>query len=228
MLEVEGGEEKGIKVVVIEGEERLCTRNLVRGSQVYGEQLISIDGVEYRVWDPFRSKLAAAIIKGLKHLPIDRASSVLYLGASTGTTVSHISDIAEKGIVYAVESAPRVARELIERVAKRRRNVIPIVEDARRYEHYPAMAGKVDIIYCDIAQQDQTDIAVANAKAYLKDGGYLMLVVKTRSIDVTKEPRSIVEDEVAKLRKNGFSIEEVIYLEPFDKDHAMVIARYML
>ncbi|MFN4336309.1 MAG: fibrillarin-like rRNA/tRNA 2'-O-methyltransferase [Candidatus Nitrosocaldus sp.] len=228
MLEVEGGEEKGIKVVVIEGEERLCTRNLVEGSQVYGEQLISIDGVEYRVWDPFRSKLAAAIIKGLRHLPIDRASRVLYLGASTGTTVSHISDIAYKGIVYAVESAPRVARELIERVAKHRRNVIPIVEDARRYEHYPAMAGKVDIIYCDIAQQDQTDIAVANAKAYLKDGGYLMLVVKTRSIDVTKEPSSIVEEEVAKLRKNGFSIEKVIYLEPFDKDHAMVIARYKL
>ncbi|MEM3916884.1 MAG: fibrillarin-like rRNA/tRNA 2'-O-methyltransferase [Candidatus Nitrosocaldus sp.] len=226
MLEVEGAEEKGIKVVEVGGEERLCTRNLARGIQVYGEQLVSIDGVEYRLWDPFRSKLAAAMIKGLKHLPIDGSSRVLYLGASTGTTVSHISDIAYKGIVYAVESAPRVARELIERVAKYRRNVIPIVEDARRYEQYPAMAGKVDVIYCDIAQQDQTDIAIANAQAYLKDKGYLMLIVKTRSIDVTKEPRSIVEEEVAKLRKNGFSIEKVIYLEPFDKNHAMVIARY--
>ncbi|GBC73825.1 hypothetical protein HRbin04_01231 [archaeon HR04] len=226
MIEVEEAEEKGIKVVEVEGEERLCTRNLARGVQVYGEQLISIDGVEYRVWDPFRSKLAAAIIKGLKHLPISVSSKVLYLGASTGTTVSHVSDIAYKGIVYAVESAPRVARELIERVAKHRRNVIPIVEDARRYEHYPAMAGKVDVIYCDIAQQDQTDIAIANAKAYLKDKGYLMLIVKTRSIDVTKDPKSIVEEEVEKMRSNNFSIEKVIYLEPFDKDHAMVIARY--
>ncbi len=219
-------ESKYLKRVTIDREERLCTRNLVKGMQVYGERLVSIDGVEYRVWDPFRSKLAAAIIKGLKHLPIDEDSRVLYLGASTGTTVSHVSDLAYNGVVYAVEHAPRVARELIERVAKHRSNVIPIVEDARGYDSYYGITGKVDLLYCDIAQQDQTEIAVANAKAYLKHGGYLMLVVKARSIDVTKEPESIVKAEVSKLKDNGFSIEQVVYLEPFDKDHALVLARY--
>ncbi len=219
-------ESKYLKRVTIDREERLCTRNLVKGIQVYGERLVNIDGVEYRVWDPFRSKLAAAIIKGLSHLPIDEDSKVLYLGASTGTTVSHISDLACNGVVYAVEHAPRVARELIERVAKHRSNVIPIVEDARSYDSYYGIVGKVDLLYCDIAQQDQTDIAVANAKAYLKHGGYLMLVVKARSIDVTKEPESIVKAEVSKLKYNGFSIEQLVYLEPFDKDHALVLARY--
>jgi fibrillarin-like pre-rRNA processing protein len=170
--------------------------------------------------------LAAAILKGLSHLPINADSKILYLGASTGTTVSHISDIVCNGVIYAVEHAPRVARELIERVAKHRGNVIPIVEDARRYESYFGIAGKVDLVYCDIAQQDQTEIALANCKAYLKHGGYLMLIVKSRSIDVTKEPESIVKAEVNKLKSNGFSVEQIIYLEPFDKDHALVLARY--
>jgi fibrillarin-like pre-rRNA processing protein len=219
-------EGKYLRKVSIDGEERLCTRNLAKGIQVYGEQLVSIDGVEYRVWDPFRSKLAAAILKGLSHLPINADSKILYLGASTGTTVSHISDIVCNGVIYAVEHAPRVARELIERVAKHRGNVIPIVEDARRYESYFGIAGKVDLVYCDIAQQDQTEIALANCKAYLKHGGYLMLIVKSRSIDVTKEPESIVKAEVNKLKSNGFSVEQIIYLEPFDKDHALVLARY--
>jgi fibrillarin-like pre-rRNA processing protein len=219
-------EGKYLRKVSIDGEERLCTRNLAKGIQVYGEQLVSIDGVEYRVWDPFRSKLAAAILKGLSHLPINADSKILYLGASTGTTVSHISDIVCNGVIYAVEHAPRVARELIERVAKHRGNVIPIVEDARRYESYFGIAGKVDLVYCDIAQQDQTEIALANCKAYLRHGGYLMLIVKSRSIDVTKEPESIVKAEVNKLKSNGFSVEQIIYLEPFDKDHALVLARY--
>jgi len=219
-------EGKYLRKVSIDGEERLCTRNLAKGIQVYGEQLVSIDGVEYRVWDPFRSKLAAAILKGLSHLPINADSKILYLGASTGTTVSHISDIVCNGVIYAVEHSPRVARELIERVAKHRDNVIPIVEDARRYESYFGIAGKVDLVYCDIAQQDQTEIALANCKAYLKHGGYLMLIVKSRSIDVTKEPESIVKAEVNKLKSNGFSVEQIIYLEPFDKDHALVLARY--
>jgi fibrillarin-like pre-rRNA processing protein len=219
-------EGKYLRKVSIDGEERLCTRNLAKGIQVYGEQLVSIDGVEYRVWDPFRSKLAAAILKGLSHLQINADSKILYLGASTGTTVSHISDIVCNGVIYAVEHAPRVARELIERVAKHRGNVIPIVEDARRYESYFGIAGKVDLVYCDIAQQDQTEIALANCKAYLKHGGYLMLIVKSRSIDVTKEPESIVKAEVNKLKSNGFSVEQIIYLEPFDKDHALVLARY--
>jgi len=219
-------EGKYLRKVSIDGEERLCTRNLAKGIQVYGEQLVSIDGVEYRVWDPFRSKLAAAILKGLSHLPINADSKILYLGASTGTTVSHISDIVCNGVIYAVEHSPRVARELIERVANHRGNVIPIVEDARRYESYFGIAGKVDLVYCDIAQQDQTEIALANCKAYLKHGGYLMLIVKSRSIDVTKEPESIVKAEVNKLKSNGFSVEQIIYLEPFDKDHALVLARY--
>jgi fibrillarin-like pre-rRNA processing protein len=221
-------EEDSIAWVNIDGERRICTENLSKGVNVYGERLIKIKGVEYRVWDPFRSKLAAAVIKGLKYLPIKYGSKVLYLGASTGTTASHISDIVGSGgLVFCVESSSRVARELIARVATYRPNVIPIIEDARKPHAYFSVTGKVDVVYCDIAQPDQTEIAIANCNMYLKKGGYLILVIKTRSIDVTKEPKDVVNTEVARLKANSFDVEQVINMQPFDKDHAIALARYV-
>ena len=220
--------EDSIRWIEIDGTRRICTENLSKGNQVYGERLIRIRDVDYRVWDPFRSKLAAAIIKDLKNLPIRNAGKILYLGASTGTTVSHVSDIVGgSGLVFAVESASRVARELIERVAVHRSNVIPIIEDARKPNAYFSISGKVDVVYCDIAQPDQTEIAIANCRTYLKNNGYIVLIIKARSIDVTREPKDVVIEEVAKLRNNGFEVEQVINLHPFDKDHALVLARYL-
>ena len=209
----------------VDGQTRLATLNLAPGVSVYGEKLVVVEGREYRVWDPFRSKLAAAILKGLKDIGLKEGYSVLYLGASTGTTLSHISDIVgEKGVVFGVEFSARVARELIERVAKHRRNVVPIVADARHPRLYPSIYGKVDLVYCDIAQPDQTEIAVENCRIYLKSEGKLLLVVKCRSIDVAMEPTLIVKQEVAKLKESGFKVNQVVELEPFDKDHALINA----
>jgi fibrillarin-like pre-rRNA processing protein len=209
----------------VDGQTRLATLNLAPGVSVYGEKLVVVEGKEYRIWDPFRSKLAAAILKGLKDIGLKEGYSVLYLGASTGTTLSHISDIVgEKGVVFGVEFSARVARELIERVAKHRRNVVPIVADARHPRLYPSIYGKVDLVYCDIAQPDQTEIAVENCRIYLKSEGKLLLVVKCRSIDVAMEPTLIVKHEVAKLKESGFKVNQVVELEPFDKDHALIDA----
>lgn len=214
-----------LKRVKINGEERLATLNLAEGIQVYNEKLIKLNGLEYRVWDPFRSKLAAALLKGLKELPIGENSKVLYLGASTGTTASHISDIiGNNGILFGVEFAPRVAREFIDRVVKHRKNVIPIIEDARKPDKYFSIFGKVDVVYCDLAQPDQTEIAILNCKRYLKSGGHLLLIVKARSIDVIKEPREIFKIEAEKLENEGFKINQIIKLDPFDKDHALIDA----
>jgi fibrillarin-like pre-rRNA processing protein len=220
-------ESDAIKWISINGEKNVATLNLVKGNNVYGEKLIRHEGEEYRLWDPFRSKLAAAMKKGMKNMPIKNGTKVLYLGASTGTTVSHVSDIiGSSGIVFAVEPATRVARELIENVASKRRNVMPILEDARKPQSYFSIFGTVDVVYCDIAQPDQTEIAISNCVAYLKQGGVMLLVVKTRSIDVTMEPRAIVMQEAAKLQRSGFSIDQIINLEPFDKDHGMIYCIY--
>jgi len=210
-----------------DGQKQLATPNLVAGDSIYGEKLVKYNDEEYRVWDPYRSKLAAAIKNGLLLNTINVGTSVLYLGASTGTTVSHISDIVGPGgLVFAVESASRVARELIENVARKRNNVVPILEDARKPKSYFSIFGKVDVVYCDVAQQDQTDIAIQNSQTYLKAEGSIFLIVKTRSIDVIANPKIVVRDQVRKLEENEFSIEQVINLEPFDKDHAIVKGTY--
>src|SRR3989304_1458452 len=76
------------QITLEDGARRLATRNLSPGRSVYGERLIRVEGVEYRVWDAFRSKLAAAILKGLQAVPIEPGHRVLYLGAASGTTAS--------------------------------------------------------------------------------------------------------------------------------------------
>jgi fibrillarin-like pre-rRNA processing protein len=202
------------------------TRNLVPGNRVYDEELLKFHGSEYRSWDPYRSKLAGAILKGELEPDIIRAGDkVLYLGASTGTTASHVSDIVgREGLVVGVEMSARVGREFLEKVAKARVNVIPFISDARETERFGEF-GKMDVVYCDIAQRDQTDIAIANARRHLKEGGRLLLIVKARSIDQLKEPKVVFKEEAQKLRDAGFLVESVVDLRPFDKDHALISAR---
>ena len=208
----------------VEGERKLATENLVPGNQVYNEKLLNVKGVEYRIWNPFRSKLAASIMNGLKDFPFNKKSDVLYLGVSTGTTISHISDIiGQSGTIFGIEHASRVARDFLDRVASHRKNIVPIIQDARKPEEFFSVYKKVDTVYVDIAQPDQTDIAIENCKLYLKSGGYIFLVIKTRSIDVVKDPKMVIKDEIKKL-ETLFEIKQTIDLHPYDKDHAMVIA----
>lgn len=209
-----------------DGREQIATENYVPGNKVYGERLVLKNKIEYRVWDPFRSKLAACIMNKLELFPFKRGSSVLYLGASTGTTVSHISDIVgSQGIIFGVEHTSRVAREFLDRVVSYRKNIIPIIHDARQPKTYEGIYGTVDIIYSDIAQPDQTNIAIANCERYLKKDGIFFMVIKTRSINVIKNPRQVVDEEIKKLKKK-FEIIQIINLEPFDKDHFMVVAMF--
>jgi len=160
-------------------------------------------------------------------MPIINGTKLLYLGASTGTTVSHVSDIiGVTGLIFAVESAARVARELIENVASKRSNVLPILEDARKPRSYFSIFGQVDVIYCDIAQPDQTAIAIENCIVYLKPKGRLLITIKARSIDVVEDPKVVIAKEMKRLEINGFEINQTINLEPFDKDHGLIHATY--
>ena len=213
-----------ISYVTVNGKAHIATMNLLKGITLYGEKLISRNGSEYRTWDPFRSKLAAAYINGLE-FDFFNVKNILYLGASTGTTVSHLSDIiGYSGKVFAVESSTRVARELISNVSSKRTNVVPIIEDARKPRSYFSIYDKMDLVYCDIAQPDQTNIAIDNCKIYLKEGRPMLLVIKTRSIDVTMSPKNVISQEIKKLESHSFEIKQKIDLAPFDKDHAMIKA----
>ncbi len=217
------------RVYVIElsdGTQKLATRNLVPGQRVYGEKLYKIKGTEYREWIPYRSKLAGAILKELKNVPLKEGDTVLYLGAATGTTPSHVSDIiGEKGRLYGVEFSPRVMREFL-LIAKTRKNIIPILGDARKPQEYSHIVESVDVIYADVAQPEQSFLIIDNARWFLKKNGHLFFAIKARSIDVTKEPTEIYKREIDRLKEGGFKILEVVHLEPYDRDHAMVVAEY--
>nr|KJR71811.1 MAG: fibrillarin [Vulcanisaeta sp. AZ3] len=210
-----------------DGTERLATINLTPGKRVYGEQLVQWEGKEYRVWNPYRSKLAAAIMNGLKEMPIASGSRVLYLGAASGTTVSHVSDIVgNNGIIYSAEFSPRVFREFMEKLVDQgRKNVIPILADARYPEQYIPIVKAVDIAYIDIAQPEQAKILADNADVYVVSHGHVMLVIKAMSIDVTKEPNETFKREIDVLKDRGYEVLDMVHLEPYDTAHAMVIAR---
>jgi len=210
-----------------DGAQRLATRNLTPGRTVYGERLIRFKKVEYRVWDAFRSKLAAVIIKGVQTVPITRGNRVLYLGAASGTTPSHVSDIVgEEGHVYCVEFASRSIRDLVNNVAAYRLNMSPFLEDARFPERYAMfIPGKVDCVYCDVAQPEQAKLLADNADVLLKPAGWVMLAVKAQSIDVTKDPLVVYKQEAKVLKNRGFDIKEIVRLEPYDKAHAMIVAQ---
>ncbi|TPX64816.1 hypothetical protein SpCBS45565_g05590 [Spizellomyces sp. 'palustris'] len=212
-------------------EDMLVTKNLVPGESVYGEKRVSVDStdgtkIEYRVWNPFRSKLAAGVLGGVDHIHIAPGKKVLYLGAASGTSVSHVADIVgPTGLVYAVEFSHRSGRDLIN-MAKKRTNVIPIIEDARHPHKYRMLVGMVDVVFADVAQPDQARIVTMNAHMFLKNGGHVVISVKANCIDSTVAADIVFAREVKKLEEERVKAQEQLTLEPYERDHALVIGVY--
>ncbi len=182
---------------------------------VYGERVLS----GQRVWDPYRSKLAALYYLG-KGVELTKDMKVLYLGAAHGTTVSHVSDYVE--VVYAVEIAPRPMQDLVE-VAERRGNIIPILADAGRPEEYAPIVEEVDLVFQDVASPIQADIAVRNRPFLARDGRYI-LVVKARAIDTAAEPAGVARG-VTEAVGEWYTILDSSWLLPYHRDHAAFICR---
>lgn len=220
-------------------EDMLVTKNLAPGESVYGEKRISVENsagvnedgtpkttkTEYRVWNPFRSKIAAGVLGGLDEIFIKPGAKVLYLGAASGTSVSHVADIVgPTGTVFAVEFSHRSGRDLIN-MATHRTNVIPIVEDARHPLRYRMLVSMVDVIFADVAQPDQARIVGLNAHLFLKVGGGVLVSIKANCIDSTAAPEAVFAREVQKMREERLKPLEQLTLEPFERDHAVSFAQ---
>lgn len=199
----------------------LYTRNLVPGRAVYGEALRVEDGVEYRRWDAERSKLAAYLKKGGVRWPFLETTSVLYLGAASGTTASHLSDICPRGTIVAVEVSPRSFRDLVT-VAEGRPNLLPILGDASRPDAYRSRVGNVDVVYQDVAQRDQEAIFLRNLSA-LRPGGVGFLMLKARSVDVAARPADVYRVARETIASKGFDVLDVRLLDPHAGDHAAIV-----
>ncbi|NLI62134.1 MAG: fibrillarin-like rRNA/tRNA 2'-O-methyltransferase [Methanosarcinaceae archaeon] len=244
----------------------LFTKSANPNVSVYGENIFCSENFEYRLWDPKRSKLGALLQKRAK-ISFFANTKVLYLGAASGTTVSHISDIladennvCEKtstdvaknpdivtnpgvvtnsdvltnsgvaknsGVVYAVEFSERPARDLVN-LASVRKNIIPILSDASAPSKYSFFVEPVDVIFQDISQPNQAEIAIKNATYFLKDGGKLILSIKSRSISSVENPKKIYRQEIKKLEAGNehinFVINNTYDLAPFHIDHMGVVA----
>lgn len=204
---------------------KLFTKNFTPGKTVYGESLFRFDDGEYRGWNPERSKLAAALLKGSKSINLVEGNIVLYLGASSGTTVSHVSDIiGRNGFVFALDFAPRVMRDLVF-LSEDRKNIIPLLADASHPEDYKdKVYSPVDFLYQDVAQKNQVQIFVKNIDIFLKKGGIACLALKARSINVAASPQKIFNEVRDELRNwKSITLLEQINLEPFELDHCMFV-----
>ncbi|KAH9930671.1 Fibrillarin-domain-containing protein [Fomitopsis serialis] len=230
-------------VFIAKGKDQmLVTKNLVPGEAVYGEKRISIDGgvdgtkVEYRVWNPFRSKLAAGVLNGLDDIYIAPGKKVLYLGAASGTSVSHVADIVgPEGTVYAVEFSLRSGRDLINMAKKGQMSPsvhlskcviiqwhLHINSNCRgcsATQKYRILVDMVDVIFADVAQPDQARIVALNADISSKTAA-------TYCIDSTIPAEKVFASEVQNLKESKLKPLEQVTLEPYERDHAMVTAVY--
>jgi fibrillarin-like pre-rRNA processing protein len=202
---------------------KLATENMVRGSKAYSEELVALGSKEYRLWNPYRSKLSAAIMNGMKEMHIGPGSKVLYLGAATGTTASHVSDIVgPTGSVYCIELSDRNMRQLI-KVCEKRKNMLPILGDASDTDKYGNYIPECDVIYQDVSSRDQSGILLENSK-FLKKGGFAYFIIKSQSIDVGRKPSEVFESELKKVSQ-VYDLLEKVSIEPYDELHMFAVLR---
>ncbi len=194
------------------------------GDRVYGERLRRDGATEYRMWDPFRSKLAAVLTRGAPNDLFAGVGSVLYLGGAHGTTVSHLSDVVPEADLFVVEKSPTAFAPLLA-LARRRANIFPILADAQLPERYRADTGLVDLLYQDVAQRNQAAIFAENARVALGPGGRGLFMLKIRSVTQSRPAGAIVREARDEIESAGLRVTSEIPLAPFARDHVALFVR---
>ena len=213
----------------------LWTRNATPGKSVYGETRRKFSGKEFRRWDPRRSKLAAAILRTKEnpsYLLPNEGTTVLYLGAGHGTTVSHLHDHVcgsenqKGGRLVAIDIAPRCLRDLTH-LAHSRKGLVPVLGDARKFTSWGALIPKrVDWLFQDVAQAGQVDIFLSACDRFLSIGGLALLSLKAASERFTGEDEETVFSKVGvRIKEEGYELLESISLTGFEEKHTLFVAR---
>lgn len=167
-------------------------------------------------------KLGAYLTKDGKAWQTTGDETVLYLGAAEGVTARWMAQRLPDGQVLAVEKSPVASLSLL-RAARELDNLIPVVADARDPGAFDPMVGEVDLLYQDLAQRDQVDIFLKNARAFEPKRGFL--AVKARSIAVERSPKDVFEEAAAQVQGPG-DIIDIVRLDPHHKDHAMIVCDF--
>ena len=213
--------------VTVRNEKKLATLSNVSTNQDYKENLVEMNGKQHSIWNPYMSKLAAAIINGMEIFPILKKTKILYLDPTSEKTIKHISDIVGiNGKIFVVRNIMKNSKNFLEQIAKNRSNIFTIIPDKTNPARLTGMTEMVDVIYIDIAEHNQTEIAIQNCKNHLRIGGFLMLIVPTKNIDFANNPSKKNQEERKKLQ-TSFDIIQEINLMDFFKEYSMVIAKYL-
>jgi len=213
----------------------LWTINADEPKPVYGESLRKFEGTQYRRWDPSRSKLGAGIMRTKRDKSLllpEAGSTVLYLGAGHGTSISHLHDHlcgSENdlgGRIIAVDLAPRCLRDLTY-LAKSRPGLVPVLGDARKHSSWGVLLPrKVDWLFQDVAQSGQVEIFIDACNRFLNIGGTGLLSLKAASERWTGEGEDILFSKVEEqLIQSGFEVEESIKLTGYEDNHVLFVAR---
>jgi len=214
---------KEIQPGIYTQKDMIYTKNAVPGEKVYGENLVNHDGVEHRRWIEKRSKVGAAIQNGMD-IELRQDMNVLYLGAASGTTVSHFSDILTSGVIVGVEYSDTVIKGLVS-LAEKRDNIAPVLGDARKPEEYSEYLEKYDYVFQDISQRDQAEIFLKNCRKYLKEDGTGLLSIKARSISDSR-PKNEIFQEVKDKVTAELKIVDETELDPYEKEHLVIKVKY--
>jgi len=199
----------------------LATRPCSDGSPVYGEWVGPVAGGPARYWDPTRSKLAAALVLGWEGVLPGVNSRWLYLGAASGTTVSHVADlVGPQGSVVAVERSLRPFSRLVQ-LAERYPNILPVLADARRPNEYAGTVGAVDGIYADVAQPEQVDLVRRNAELFLRPEGDVLLALKAASLGRDRPTADHVRTATAEF-SSAFGPAMTLPLAPLHRQHFLL------
>ena len=219
--------------MLLEGR-NVWTVNANPGVAVRGESLRKFRGVEHRRWDPNRSKLGAGILRTRNNpsllLP-DAGSTVLYLGAGHGTTISHLHDhlCGAKnrfgGRLVAVDLAPRCLRDLTY-LAEHRPGLVPVLGDARKFDAWGVLIpSRVDWLFQDVAQAGQVEIFLSAVRRFLSMDGIGLLSLKAASERHNERgDEDIFSAAIAQL-SSEVELLEHINLTGFEDQHALFVVR---
>ena len=214
--------------ITVKNKKKLATLNNADVNKIYNEKLIEMDGKQYNIWNPYTSKLAAAIVNGMEIFPILKKTQILYFDTTVDKTLNHISDIiGVNGRIFVVRDIIENSKKFLEDDSNNRTNVVSITQEKKSIPaKFVPNIETVNVVYVDIAQNNETDVAIQNCKNYLINGGFLMLVVPTRKIDFANNPDRQNLEERQKLQ-SSFEIIQQINLTDFFKEHSMIIAKYL-
>uniref|UniRef100_H3B3Q4 rRNA 2'-O-methyltransferase fibrillarin n=1 Tax=Latimeria chalumnae TaxID=7897 RepID=H3B3Q4_LATCH len=211
-------------------EDALVTKNMVPGESVYGEKRMAVEALG-KGFDKNlklrgeKNKLGGSIFLLLERIFFFLKKILFGLVCRLVFLLLMRDVILQEGLVYAVEFSHRSGRDLIN-VAKKRTNIIPIIEDARHPHKYRMLVGMVDVVFADVAQPDQTRIVALNSHNFLRNGGHFVISIKANCIDSTAAPEAVFAAEVKKMQQENMKPQEQLTLEPYERDHAVVVGIY--